>query len=454
MGIKVKQFSVGVGPKIAGFRRLVTNDDYDSSSSDGEERPGIDFNLRAIPLGGYVEFPENYNATLQLQREIEGDTKRALIKQKAKEDGTDLRVAALQLRKEEGGGTGGANGETKPWWKFGRTPSSSSSKGSAATNGYGVVIADDGTVSLPPIEYYSDPDLLQNRPWGERAIVLSAGVVFNLILAFTCFFGLLTVGGGLPKAVFNEGAMIGSVTKGAASVGLLNKGDVVLGLNGEALFTTTSPSAFASQEAISKLITQIRQTTPGETLTLSVLKANTATPSDVKIKPQPFDTTTTTSPPSIGVSLGPNYARTAQVQATSLPDAILKSTNEVTELSSEIVRATLTSLSALFSSSAPNQSLSGPIGVIKSGADVVSRNDYRAVVGFVAVLSINLAVINSLPFPALDGGQLVFVLVEAVTGRKVDQRFQEGINAAALLFLVALSATATVGDITAIGGGR
>lgn len=67
--------------------------------------------------------------------------------------------------------------------------------------------------------------------------------------------------------------------------------------------------------------------------------------------------------------------------------------------------------------------------------------------------------INSLPFPALDGGQLVFVLVEAVTGRKVDQRLQEGINAAALLFLVALSATATVGDLTALGsalggGGR
>jgi len=52
MGIKGKQFGVGVGPKIAGFRRFITDDIDDSSSYDGEERPGIDFNLRAIPLGG------------------------------------------------------------------------------------------------------------------------------------------------------------------------------------------------------------------------------------------------------------------------------------------------------------------------------------------------------------------------------------------------------------------
>jgi len=453
MGIKVKQFSVGVGPKIAGFRRFLPSED--GEEEEGEERPGIDFNLRAIPLGGYVEFPENYNATLQLEREIEGDEKRALIKRYAKEDGTDLGGAALRLLREEGrgGGNGGGGGDATPWWKFNRKTKRTQGKQG------GVVIGDDGTITVPPIDYYTDPDLLQNRPWGERAIVLSGGVVFNLILAFTCFFGLYTVGGGLPKAVFNEGAIIGSVSNGAASVGLLNTGDVILGLNGESLFTTTSPSAFASQDAISKFISQIRQTTPGETLTLSVIKAKSTSPSEIQIKPQPLDKTDINSPPSIGVKLGPNYARTATVQATSLPDAIVKSTNEVTELSSEIIRATLTSLSALFSSSAPNQSLSGPIGVIKSGADVVSRNDYKAVVGFVAVLSINLAVINSLPFPALDGGQLVFVLVEAVTGRKVDQRLQEGINAAALLFLVALSATATVGDLTALGsalggGGR
>jgi len=435
MGIKVKQFSVGVGPRIAGFTRTPA----------GDEETGIEFNLRAIPLGGYVEFPENYNTTLQFQRETDGDRKRARIKMLVKEDGETVGAAARRVIDEAGGMAG--EGDRRPWWRFDRNK-----KGKQDLGTGGVLIGEDGTVTVSPVEYYDDPDLLQNRPWGERAIVLSAGVVFNLILSFTCFFGLLTVGGGLPKAVFNEGAVIGSVTSGAASVGLLNKGDVILALNGESLYSTTSPTAFASQEGITKFVSEIRQTKSGESLTLSVIKPNSATPTSVTIKPKPL-TEAPDAPSSIGVTLAPNFSRVDNVRATSLPDAILKSTSELTDLSTEITRATLQSIGSLLSSTSSSQSLSGPIGVIKSGADVVSRNDYRAVIGFVAVLSVNLAVINSLPFPALDGGQLVFVLVEAVTGKKVDQRLQEGVNAAALLFLLSLSVTATAGDL-GFGGGR
>jgi len=63
---------------------------------------------------------------------------------------------------------------------------------------------------------------------------------------------------------------------------------------------------------------------------------------------------------------------------------------------------------------------------------------------------VNLAVVNSLPLPALDGGQLVFVLAEAVSGRKIDQRTEETINAAALFLLLFVSFSTTVGDLTAI----
>ena len=60
----------------------------------------------------------------------------------------------------------------------------------------------------------------------------------------------------------------------------------------------------------------------------------------------------------------------------------------------------------------------------------------------------NLAVVNALPLPALDGGQLVFVVGELLTGKKVDQRKQEEISSAALLFLLLVSASTAVGDIT------
>eukprot|EP00978_Attheya_sp_CCMP212_P048724 scaffold566042_cov39-Attheya_sp.AAC.1 len=58
MGITVQEFNVGIGPKLFGFTSVIN-------------KSKVDFNLRAIPFGGYVQFPENYNRTLLFQREDE-----------------------------------------------------------------------------------------------------------------------------------------------------------------------------------------------------------------------------------------------------------------------------------------------------------------------------------------------------------------------------------------------
>jgi membrane-associated protease RseP (regulator of RpoE activity) len=52
------------------------------------------------------------------------------------------------------------------------------------------------------------------------------------------------------------------------------------------------------------------------------------------------------------------------------------------------------------------ENLSGPVGVVKQGADLAQRDGALAMLQFAAVISINLAVINSLPIPGLDGGQV------------------------------------------------
>ena len=88
------------------------------------------------------------------------------------------------------------------------------------------------------------------------------------------------------------------------------------------------------------------------------------------------------------------------------------------------------------------------------GSQVVATEDARSVLLFAAALSINLGVVNAFPIPALDGGQLVFVLAEAVTGRKVNQRLQESITGATLFFLLLVSAGAAVGDVQNLFGGR
>ena len=82
------------------------------------------------------------------------------------------------------------------------------------------------------------------------------------------------------------------------------------------------------------------------------------------------------------------------------------------------------------------------------------RATLSAILTFMAAISVNLAVVNSLPLPALDGGQMLFVISEALTGRKVDQRLQEGITSVALVFLLLLSFSTTIGDVENIFRGR
>lgn len=301
------------------------------------------------------------------------------------------------------------------------------------------------------VDYYDDPNLLQNRPWNERAIVLVGGVVFNILLAFVLYFGELTVGSGLPKPSFQSGALITQAPlSNGPSAGILQKGDLILGLNGRNMFASDSPNAYQSQESISKFIQQIRESEPGETLHLSVLRnGQQSKPTVIDVSPRQ----SLNGPMSIGVTLSPNYQGQTLTKATSAVDAVEKAADEVSTLTYETARSILSLLGNLVSGQGTpaGQSVSGPIGVLKTGADVVSRNDVSAVIGFVAAISINLAVVNSLPLPALDGGQLVFVLSEALTGKKIDQRKQEAINSVALLFLLALSFGTTVGDLGVLG---
>lgn len=70
-----------------------------------------------------------------------------------------------------------------------------------------------------------------------------------------------------------------------------------------------------------------------------------------------------------------------------------------------------------------------------------------ALLTFAALISINLGIMNALPLPALDGGQLLFLAVEAVQGKPLNQRIVRTINGTALSVLLVLSLALLLGDI-------
>jgi membrane-associated protease RseP (regulator of RpoE activity) len=496
-GIIVKEFSVGVGPRIVGVRRKLIDSEYVYERIDDaaekqqsldehqanlmQDNDGIEFSLRAIPLGGYVRFPDNYNRTLAYELEDAARRARNKARQLRIENSNAIEKALEsmaaysfifnvmslgllkkwqskreedQLREAEEEASLATQATTvsrKPWWSaLPFTKEDDNSDSVAATSDESLSTLELlKAAKAPDVKYDDNPDLLQNRPWGQRAVVLSGGVIFNILLAFVCYFGELTVGRGLPEQIFNPGVVVSqTVSNDSPAYGVLKKGDVILGVNEVSSISSHRRGIWGSQEQISKVISTIRETQNGENVKLTIVHGMDSTTDEVSISPK----RNMEGQASIGVMLGPNYVKTEMVRAANVVDAVTKAGAAVYDITSATAGSiTKLLVGMLFGKGLPaGASMSGPIGVVKAGADVVSSSDLAAIVAFAASISVNLAVINSLPLPALDGGQLVFVLAEAAAGRKIDQQLQEAINAAALTILLFISVGTAIGDVRSI----
>ena len=479
-GISVEEFSIGFGPKLL-------------SSTLGPDKD--EFNVRLIPLGGYVRFPENYNTTLareiqqyelqeaeefirqrqpNLVEQIANALTLGIIEDQKWQNEKQRRIQEIKSQKEQRQG----REVVVPWWKRWTQISKSTSPSLASSSTRPEI---DLTTE---IEYYDDPTLLQNRPWLERAIVLSGGVIFNLILAFVLYFGQINFGPGLPIPIFDNGIVISANPRpDAAANGLLRQGDIIVKVNGVDVMSnvqpsSSSPSAISSQQAISEFIARIRATNEGDTLALSVVhptQKSTSSPSEdstlnlspkvQEISVRPKRSNDGSGPMTIGVLLSPNYKQTNMMRTSNPIEAANLAVQYVSTLTQETANGILTLIRTLvlglIGGSASSNGIaacsvagqvSGPLGLLRTGSQVVSSQDITSIVLFTAAISINLAVINSLPFPALDGGQLVFVISEAITGRKVNQRFQENLTAVAVLFLLLVSLSTFVGDLNTVFG--
>lgn len=274
----------------------------------------------------------------------------------------------------------------------------------------------------------NDPDLLRNRPVFDRAIVISAGVIANLIFAyFLLVTQVATV--GFPQINYQEGVIIPEVFTAENSVAQkagVEAGDIVLAINYQPLG--------ASQNAIIDF-RDIIQSSPNQPLKLTIKRATetlnlTVTPesgSDGKGK--------------IGVRLAPNGEET-HLKADNFWQAFTLGAGEFQRLTALTVQGFV----QLVSNFKENvQQVAGPVKIVEYGA-AIARNDAGNLFQFAALISINLAVINILPLPALDGGQLVFLLIEALVGKPLPTKLQDNIMQTGLVLLLGLGVFLIVRD--------
>ena len=96
--------------------------------------------------------------------------------------------------------------------------------------------------------------------------------------------------------------------------------------------------------------------------------------------------------------------------------------------------------------------VAGPIGIAKVTGQAV-KFGFRAVLEFMSILSLNLAVLNVLPIPALDGGRLLFVVLEKIMGRKVGSAFERSTHQIGMIILLILVVLISINDIMKLGSG-
>ncbi|XP_071736748.1 membrane metalloprotease ARASP, chloroplastic-like [Rutidosis leptorrhynchoides] len=265
-----------------------------------------------------------------------------------------------------------------------------------------------------------DVNLLKNRPILDRVLVISAGVVANIIFAYVIIFAQI-VFVGLPVQESFPGVIVPEVRPfSAASRDGLLAGDVILSVNDVELPKTIPNS-------VSQVVDVIKKNPKS-----SVLFKINRSGKDFLINVTPDQNVDGSG--RIGVQLAPNV-KVLKDKPKDVLEAFSFTGREFWGLTFNVVDS-LKQTFLNFSQSASK--VSGPVAIIAVGAEVAKSN-VDGLYQFAAILNINLAVINLLPLPALDGGSLALILVEAIRGgRKLPLEVEQGIMSSGITLVFGL----------------
>jgi regulator of sigma E protease len=278
------------------------------------------------------------------------------------------------------------------------------------------------------------PRSFVNRPKWIQAIVLVAGICFNLLFAWLLMSVGFMVGFPTPQdyvtnvSTTNSAVTITSVVPGSpADKAGLQVGDRIVSLeSGSNTLTNFS-------------VDDVRNYTAshgGEPIIISYTLGNT--PGSVTVTPEKSDSS---SPATIGVSLD-------ILGTLKLPffQAIWEGGKLTISLITETVTGLATFIGQIFTGHAQFSDVAGPVGIAGLVGDA-TRLGIVYLISFTAYISINLAVINLIPFPALDGGRLLFVLIEKIKGTPIKSATANAINATGFVLLILLMIVITYHDI-------
>jgi regulator of sigma E protease len=287
-------------------------------------------------------------------------------------------------------------------------------------------------------EERDDPRSFAGKSKRKRFLVLVAGVVMNALFAW-----LLLAGGfmyGLPAGL--DEPLPGNPSVRDVSVQVtyvlpdstadragLTMGDEVLAVNG-----TSSMDADRARELIGLVPS-------GQDLTLIVSRDGVSR--DVILAPELID--------DGRVVIGTQLTTVGLVSYGPIA-SVIQGANATINLTAATLEGFGSLLGRLFKGEGVSADLAGPVGIAAMTGDVAELG-IPYLIHFTALLSINLAILNILPFPALDGGRIFFLFVEAIRRKPISEKIERSAHGLGFLLLILLVILVTYRDIAGLISG-
>ncbi|UTC09046.1 RIP metalloprotease RseP [Latilactobacillus curvatus] len=389
-GILVREFSIGMGPKLFATRKN-----------------GTTYTIRWLPLGGYVRMA----GMADDESEIEAGTQATLLldeqetvqKINTSDKVTTLNGVPFQIAKTD---------LQKELWIEGYESGDESELKRYSVSHDATIVESDGTeVQIAPVDVQFQSASLINR-----MLTNFAGPFNNFILAIVAFALFAFLNGGVPQ----NKAIVGTVMPNSpAQKAGLKTDDRLVKVAGKKVTTFTDFSSVIAKYPNKPVNVQVKRAKQTKSLEI--------TPKAVKVEGQKGKVG------QIGVTTGLNHSVGAKLKY-----GFTQSWANATQIF-KILGSFLTGGFSL-------NKLAGPVGMYSMTTQFASQG-FTMLVYFLAFLSVNLGIMNLIPIPALDGGKLVINVIEAIRGKPISPEKEGIVTLVGVGMMVVLMVLVTWNDI-------
>lgn len=277
-----------------------------------------------------------------------------------------------------------------------------------------------------------DPRAFGNAKWWKKIIVLVAGATMNFLIGFLFLVLMVGFAGGFQ---YLTQPVLDSVEPGSSLVGYLEDGDRIYKIDGERVYTGSDVTMLMSLNLSGVAnVHDVEVIRNGEKIVLE----------DLNMEPRNLPAADGTTQMRYGMNL--------QVEERTLGNTFTYAWNG----GINYARTVRLSLQMLFRGDVGVKDMSGPVGIVKTIADVGTSSETISVglwnvISIGALIAINLGIMNLLPIPALDGGRIVGVLlttcIEGITKKKLNPKIEGYIHAGGMIVLMILMALILFKDV-------